>query len=305
MTFGFIIMDIFVKKNNKFFKRDHNPSDYEIDIEIFLETHPYVLDDKIEIIGRQVIVKSCGTIDLMGFDSKNNLVIIEIKKDKAKYDAIGQIINYHTWARNCDISDFIKIKDKSKLKIPQRLFNEMKKKLDGKSVIFNENPRLYIVAEHIPEKIRLSAENLLENNYDIECVEIQFHDNNKIVTVNKMFYTPVKFSDGIISKCDKLILDLFNIIKKWTTSLNDVVLFQSKNKKYNSFKHNNHNFLALHIRMHKLIGHIVMKNIDDPQKLTRPHAVKKHRGRVHEMIIDESNIQYFKFLIKQAYDNTY
>ena len=34
------------------------------------------------------------------------------------------------------------------------------------------------------------------------------------------------------------------------------------------------------------------------------HAVKKHRGRVHKMIIDESNIQYFKFLIEQAYKNT-
>ena len=301
MTFGFIIMDIFVKKNNKFFKHEHNYRDYEIDIEKFLEVHPYVLDDKIEIIGRQVIVKSCGTIDLMGFDSKNNLVIIEIKKNKAKYNAIGQIINYHTWARNCDISDFIKIKDKSKLKIPQRLFNEMKKKLDGKSVIFNENPRLYIVAEHIPEKIRLSAENLLENNYDIECVEIKFHDNNKIVTVNKMFYKPIIPSEDIILKSDKL----FNMVKKYATNLNDVVWFQSKNKKYNSFKHNNHNFLALHVRMHKLIGHIVMKNINDPQKLTRPHAVKKHRGRVHEMIIDESNIKYFKCLIKQAYKNTY
>ena len=302
MTFRFIIMDIFVKKNNRFFKREHNHSDSEKDIEDFLEVHPYVLDNDLKIIGRQVDISPYGTIDLMGFDSKNDLVIIEIKKDKAKYDAIGQIINYHTWARKCDILEFIKIKDKSKLKIPQRLFNEMKKKLDGKSVIFNKNPRLYIVAEHIHEKVKLSAENLLENNYDIECVQIQFHDNNKMVTVNKIFYKPIILSDDTILKSDKL--KLFNTIKKWATSFNDVEWFQSKNKKYNSFKHNNHNFLALHVRMHKLIGHIVMKNINDPQKLTRPHAVKKHRGRVHEMIIDESNIHYFKSLIKQAYKNT-
>ena len=58
-------MNIFTKNNNKFSKCKHNPSISEKEIEIFLEKHPYILEDNLVIIGRQVHIESYGVIDLL------------------------------------------------------------------------------------------------------------------------------------------------------------------------------------------------------------------------------------------------
>ena len=115
-------MDIFIKNKNKFSKHKRNPSNSETEIEIFLEKNPHILEKNLEIIGRQVKIKSNGQkIDLLGLDSENNLIVIEIKKGKAKYDAIGQGRHYHMWASHIKLVDFVYLMDKQNLKIPQRL----------------------------------------------------------------------------------------------------------------------------------------------------------------------------------------
>ena len=297
-------MDIFIKNNNKFIKCGYNYSNSEKKIESFLEKNPYVLEENLIIIGRQVSIPNIGKIDLLGLDSENNLVIIEIKKNKAKYDAVGQGHHYYLWARDLNITDFDKVLDTSKLKIPQRLHNERKKNLDGKNVQFNDNTRLYVIAEHISENAITFANNLIKDKTNIECIEIQFYDNGRKITINKILYESLRSNNDELKRrnIDKSVLNSYNAIMKMIDKLNDVYI--NRGKTYDAFKRNNHNFLALYTNKHNLKAHIVMKNLRDPKKLVKPYNVKKHKNRVWEIFIDKSNMVHSKFLIKQAYKNT-
>ena len=287
-------MDVFAKHNNKFSKCELIPQKFEKNIETFLEKHPYVLDDGFDIIGRQVKIEDIR-IDLLGLDSKNNLVIIEIKRDKAKRKAVYQIVDY---ALLLDINDYARFYQiiKSKIKIPERLKNLTYDNLEK----FNNNPRLYIVAEYIDAKTKDRVEKLNKKDFSIECVEIQFFENDKI-TVNKLFSNSSSNLDKVTLNCDLSVLKLVKKIRKCFKNLSDVVEFQSKKQQYISFKHNGHNFASLHIKKHKLLGHIIKEDLYDPKHKTKLHARKKHHGRVHEMIINESDLQYFKSLAKQTY----
>ena len=292
-------MDIFIKNKNKFSKHKRNPSNSETEIEIFLEKNPHILEKNLEIIGRQVKIKSNGQkIDLLGLDSENNLIVIEIKKGKAKYDAIGQGRHYHMWASHIKLVDFVYLMDKQNLKIPQRLRS---KKIGNKHVKFNNDPRLYVIAEFIDDDAINDARNLLKDEVDIECVEIQFY-NNKIVTINKLLGTSIINSDNI-PKCDKATLALFTKIKKWiNNSFNNPNEVRTTN--YFAYKCHNHNFVTLHISRHKIKAHFVTYDLNDPQKLTKQHEPKRLNGRVWEMIVDESNFLQFKNFAKQAHKNT-
>ncbi|MDI1495077.1 MAG: hypothetical protein K8823_383 [Cenarchaeum symbiont of Oopsacas minuta] len=296
-------MDVFTRYNNKLSKFQHQPNNFEIDLEDFLEKNPSILEDNLKIIGRQVNATPHGKIDLLGLDSQNNLVIIEIKKNTAKYDAVAQAINYHLWACKLKITDLIHIKGKSKLKIPKKLTEDIRNTIDGKDVNFNEYPRLYVVAEHLHENAITYAEKMKTTDIDIDCVEINFYDNKKIILVNKIFSTPTFFDDDISKyhNIDKSVLDLVNTIKKYVNNWSDVTIHHTKN--YIAFKHNKRNFLALHLRQHKLIAHIIKKNIDDPKKFLKPHNKNKFNGRIWEMPVDKASMKYLKNLIKQAYEN--
>ncbi len=293
-------MDIFVNNNNKFTKCKHFTSKSEDQIETFLEKNPHILENELEIIGRQVNIKPHGKIDLLGLDSKNNLVIIEVKKYMPTHNVIGQIIDYYTWACRCDIANFIKIRKKSKLKTP-KLTKMIKMMTHSNIVNLNEHPRLYVIAEHIPKNVVASVEKLREKNFDAECVEIQFYDNKRKIIVNKIFDSIIS-SDGASKyhNADKSVLDLIDKIKKMFKTWKNVEIIDQRS--YIAFQCQRHNFFTLHPSKRHLKAHILMRNLNDPKKLTKPYNIKKFNGRVWVLIVNKSNLEYFGYLVKQAYD---
>ena len=300
-------MNIFTKNNNKFSKCKHNPSISEKEIETFLEKHPYILEDNLVIIGSQVNVKPYGIIDLLGLDSENNLVIIEIKKDMADHEAVGQIFKYSVWADACDFTNFIKLSNKSKLKIPPKLSKIIKKKIDDETIKFNAYPRFYIVAERINENVIKIVDKFSAKNYDnIECIEIQFYDDKRKILLNKLF--PIQkpsSNNNNVSKyqnIDKSVLNLFNKIKKIIGSWDGVVIYDDVIH-YTPFKCGKRNFLAVHLRKRKLIAHIISRDINDPKKLLKAHNKNKFKGRIWEMTVNGSNINDLIFFTKQAYES--
>ena len=104
---------------------------------------------------------------------------------------------------------------------------------------------LYVIAKFIDDDAINDARNLLKDEVDIECVEIQFY-NNKIVTINKLLGTSIINSDNI-PKCDKATLALFTKIKKWIN---------------NSFNNPNHIELVDFILMELLVEHVDINTCD-------------------------------------------
>ncbi len=292
-------MDIFIKNKNKFSEYKYNPSDKESEIESFLEKNPHILEKNLEIIGSQVKIKPNGQrVDLLGLDSENNLVVIEIKKTRAKYSAIGQGHHYHMWASDIKFDDFVYLMNKLKLKIPHRLRT---KNMNKKPIKFNYDPRLYVVAEYIDEDAINDAKILVKKDVNMECVEIKFYDN-KIVTMDKKLSKPSTRSNDMIMNCDKSILDLFDRLRKWIIeSFDDSNEVSTEN--YFAYKCNIQNFITLHVLKHKIKAHFVTYDLNDPKKLTKQHDPKKFHGRIWEMMIDESNIPDFKNFARQAHKN--
>ncbi|MCK5217549.1 MAG: hypothetical protein KAJ93_07155, partial [Methanosarcinales archaeon] len=85
---------------------------YEKSFENWLENSPNVLfDDEINTIlwiGRQETANvgdSKKFPDLIGVDSFGNLIIVELKKDKAPRDVVAQILEYASWASSLNYDD--------------------------------------------------------------------------------------------------------------------------------------------------------------------------------------------------------
>jgi hypothetical protein len=72
----------------------------EARIETWLEKDISIISDNILIIGRQVVTSYDGVIDLLGIDSKGDLVLIELKKDKTPREITAQILDYASWVKD-------------------------------------------------------------------------------------------------------------------------------------------------------------------------------------------------------------
>ena len=156
-------------------------------IEDFLEKHVAVLDPNILVIGRQVRTDNNKLIDLMGIDSEGNAVVIELKRGMTARDAISQALDYAVWAENADydkLNSIVKKKHLGKYKDLYGLFNSNFKTIPEP---WNENQKIYIIAERIDEKTREMASYLSRRNVDIKCVELNFYKNAEQDVVNVDF----------------------------------------------------------------------------------------------------------------------
>ena len=90
---------VFVLSENKPKKCKNIPYAKEKEIEDLLEKNIGVLMPDAFIIGRQVMTGHGLWIDLLALDKDGDLVIIELKKAKAKYKVTGQIWHYFTWIK--------------------------------------------------------------------------------------------------------------------------------------------------------------------------------------------------------------
>lgn len=135
------------------------------DLEQWIKTEANILGDDIRIIGEQVYTAS-GPLDYLGIDSKGNLVIIELKRDRLPREALAQAIEYASdiskWERDrigeiCinytgqAIEDFIA---------------ESYEDIDDDSFIINESQRLLLVGFSIDISLARMIE-WLSDRYDL------------------------------------------------------------------------------------------------------------------------------------------
>lgn len=151
-------------------------------IEDFLEKHVTVLDPNIFVIGRQVRTDNNNVIDLMGMDWKGNTIIIEVKRGMTPREVISQALDYAVWAENVDYDRLNSIA-KGKYKNLHELFKSKSKPIPEP---WNENQKIYIVAERVDEKTKDMASYLSRRRVDVKCVELNFYENaeQKIVNVD-------------------------------------------------------------------------------------------------------------------------
>lgn len=74
----------------------------EAALESLIESSPGILGEKLLMIGRQVRTPGGRILDLLALDEHGATKVIEIKKGRAKDDAIGQLFAYNAWATKLD-----------------------------------------------------------------------------------------------------------------------------------------------------------------------------------------------------------
>ncbi len=157
----------------------------ESHLEDWLENSPPALaQEPILWIGRQTSTgDEEGTIfpDLLGVDAEGNLVIVELKKDRAPRDVVAQLLEYAALADELseekikEIAEtYFETRDEFKGKQFYDAFKDVFDISDTDEVPpLNRNLRLYVVAGDIPVRVARVCR-FLRTSYgmDISCIDV-------------------------------------------------------------------------------------------------------------------------------------
>ena len=205
-------VDIHMIDNEGITKCQKDSATLESNIETELNKYPSILEDLL-IIGRQVKTSSGGRIDLLGMDKEGNLAIIEIKKGSPDRKVVAQILEYAVWTAGIQENTINEIAKENKIDLRKEFKNLYPNNpLDS----FNQNQRLYIVAEEIDENVKQVCKYLVGHGIDIKYVRLSFfkHGEKKLVFTDSVVDENSELDDTMTKKqtwADKL---------KWTTPEN-------------------------------------------------------------------------------------
>ncbi len=202
-------------------------------LESWLENSPGALaqDELILWIGRQTSAATeAGTIfpDLLGVDSEGNLVIVELKRDRAPRDVVAQLLEYAAWANELSEAQvhemaegYFQTRDEFQGRNFLDVFNDI---FDPDEVpALNRSLRLFIVAEEISPRVSRVCRFLrTAHEMDISCIAVStFQTESGEVLVN----TEAKVGDGNIG-APKAQRRLASHISQWSgdKSVREVVL---------------------------------------------------------------------------------
>ena len=74
--------------------------DLESRIEAWLEKDISIISDNLLVIGRQVQTDFGGIIDLLSLDSRGDVTIVELKRDKTPREITAQTLDYASWVKD-------------------------------------------------------------------------------------------------------------------------------------------------------------------------------------------------------------
>ena len=160
----------------------------EIVLEDWLESNPDAILEKGEIlvIGRQVRTDLDGYIDLLCLDRQGNVIVVELKRDTASREAIGQALEYLSSVAGFDAQRLEKI-FRCYRKNSALVLAECHRSHFGldRSVHLNKDQRIVIVGQKFTPGSTQTAAFLNRKGLYVTCVEFTFYqesNNNRLMT---------------------------------------------------------------------------------------------------------------------------
>ncbi len=65
----------------------------------FIAKHPEMFEEGWSLVKKEFDTNSVGKIDVLLKNQNNNFLVIEVKKETAKYEPVGQILSYINWVK--------------------------------------------------------------------------------------------------------------------------------------------------------------------------------------------------------------
>ena len=151
-------------------------SNLEERLESWIETKPSILGVELLIINKQHSLPNGEKVDLLAIDADGNLVIIELKRDKGRREAIAQVLDYETL-----LSD---LKEEELDEIAATYFEENKfewenlreafqEKFGKRDVSFNSSRRTFIIAPELDATTERVI-NYLSSQYKMDINAVTF-----------------------------------------------------------------------------------------------------------------------------------
>jgi len=125
--------------------------DLEERIENWLEKDNSLISNDLLVIGRQVSTDFGGVIDLLCLDSRGDIVIVELKRDKTPREITAQVLDYGSWVKDLSNEKITEIANEY-LKGKGPLEEAFKERF-GEEIpeILNENHKMLIVGSEIDD----------------------------------------------------------------------------------------------------------------------------------------------------------
>ena len=178
-------MPIFRLEGEKLIIAEETDLELECHLETWLENSPRSLTgESLLWIGRQTsATDEEGTIfpDLLGVDSEGNLVIVELKRDRAPREVVAQLLEYAAWADELSgarlrgvAEDYFNKLESFKGKSFDDAFRERFEMLETEDIpMLNRTMRLFIIAEEIPARVARVCRFLrTSQSMDINCIDV-------------------------------------------------------------------------------------------------------------------------------------
>ena len=170
-----------IEGKNDFLNMNEIPMHPEEEIEKMLWENKGILGSDIYLLSRQITsYGGSDRIDILGLDSDNNIVIVEVKDEEVDERVISQVMRYAFWVETNP--DSVKT-----------LYLEKKDKEEDFEFDWSQKPsiRILIVAPSFNQDIRKLVGKV---NYEIELIELKkFNDGkNDLIFVNQLDSQEVK-----------------------------------------------------------------------------------------------------------------
>jgi predicted transport protein len=246
----------------------------------------------------------------MGLDKNGNLVIIELKKDNAARKVISQVLDYAVWAEDLTYEDLNTIAKQKHLINHHTLMEKFQEWTGDVETEFNQIQKLYVIGEKIDSRTEKLARYLRKNGIRIQCIEIDFHEQNGHKVVDKRDIvvddnTYVRNSLGPTSELDHIskgephIQELYKLLKTHVLQLGDDITINPV-LNYVGFVRHGKNFLAVKIRKGYLRLNLqTQDSFNDPKNLTTEH---RSRENLRVVKMDEiEQLTELMNLVQQVY----
>ena len=139
----------------------------EADMESYLERHPDLLQEEdLLILGRQASSDRRDIVDLLAVNSKNQLVIVELKKDKADERVIPQILRYYHW--------LYQNPEKTQQLLAKKKEQSEGKRYSNRTIDLDQAPKIVVVAGEI-DPVLVSLSQYLNVKEEIKFLELTAH----------------------------------------------------------------------------------------------------------------------------------
>lgn len=79
--------------------------DFEQRLEDMIANDPGLVGLPILVVGRQVVTKFGGFVDVLGVDADGRVHVIELKRDRTPREVVAQVLDYGAWAQNLTLAD--------------------------------------------------------------------------------------------------------------------------------------------------------------------------------------------------------